>query len=250
MERTQVRLYNILLPIWLLWIFPQAWLVILPGNLAIDCAVLLLALAALRCAAKGAVLRRTWWRVWLNGFLADAAGVAWMVLGMFAAAYGGAWWEENLTAITGREEFFIKHVWDSLAGEKYFPCGASVAEVGSGGGFPSLPLKICRPDLEFTLFESVGKKCAFLKYAAGELALSGVEVVNARAEDAGKGIYREKFGACCARAVARLNTLLEYCAPLVKVGGIFIAYKGEAGDEIKEAANAAKILGISLSLLR
>lgn len=101
MERTQVRLYNILLPIWLLWIFPQAWLVILPGNLAIDCAVLLLALAALRCAAKGAVLRRTWWRVWLNGFLADAAGVAWMVLGMFAAAYGGAWWEENLTAITG-----------------------------------------------------------------------------------------------------------------------------------------------------
>ena len=82
MERTQVRLYNILLPIWLLWIFPQAWLVILPGNLAIDCAVLLLALAALRCAAKGAVLRRTWWRVWLNGFLADAAGVAWMVLGL------------------------------------------------------------------------------------------------------------------------------------------------------------------------
>ena len=152
----------------------------------------------------------------------------------------------NLTAITGREEFFIKHVWDSLAGEKYFPCGASVAEVGSGGGFPSLPLKICRPDLEFTLFESVGKKCAFLKYAAGELALSGVEVVNARAEDAGKGIYREKFGACCARAVARLNTLLEYCAPLVKVGGIFIAYKGEAGDEIKEAANAAKILGMEL----
>ena len=152
----------------------------------------------------------------------------------------------NLTAITGREEFFIKHVWDSLAGEKYFPCGASVAEVGSGGGFPSLPLKICRPDLEFTLFESVGKKCAFLKYAAGELALSGGEVVNARAEDAGKGIYREKFGVCCARAVARLNTLLEYCAPLVKVGVIFIAYKGEAGDEIKEAANAAKILGMEL----
>ena len=101
MEKRPARLYNILLPIWLLWIFPQVWLIILPGNLAIDCAVLLLALAALRCAAKGAVLRRTWWRVWLNGFLADAAGVAWMVLGMFAAAYGGAWWEENLTAITG-----------------------------------------------------------------------------------------------------------------------------------------------------
>lgn len=99
--RRQTRLYNILLPVWLLWIFPQVWLVILPGNLAIDCAVLLLALAALRCTAKKAVLRRTWWRIWVNGFLADAAGVAWMALGMFAAAYGGDWWEENLTPITG-----------------------------------------------------------------------------------------------------------------------------------------------------
>lgn len=72
MKRT-VRLYNILLPIWLLWIFPQVWLIVLPGNLAIDCAVLLLALLALGCTAKQAVLRRVWWRVWLNGFLADAA---------------------------------------------------------------------------------------------------------------------------------------------------------------------------------
>ena len=101
MAKKQVRLYNLLLPIWLLWIFPQVWLIILPGNLLLDCAVLLLALAALRCTAKKAVLRRVWWRVWLNGFLADAAGVAWMVLGMFAAAYGGDWWEEQLAAIAG-----------------------------------------------------------------------------------------------------------------------------------------------------
>lgn len=101
MAKKQVRLYNLLLPIWLLWIFPQAWLIILPGNLLLDCAVLLIALAALRCTAKRAVLRRVWWRVWLNGFLADAAGVAWMVLGMFAAAYGGDWWEENLTPVIG-----------------------------------------------------------------------------------------------------------------------------------------------------
>ena len=129
MERTQVRLYNILLPIWLLWIFPQAWLVILPGNLAIDCAVLLLALAALRCAAKGAVLRRTWWRVWLNGFLADAAGVAWMVLGMFAAAYGGAWWEENLTAITG-SPFRTPLAFDSEIARWPLPACASISWTG------------------------------------------------------------------------------------------------------------------------
>ena len=101
MEKKPVRLYNILLPIWLLWIFPQVWLVILPGNLLIDCAVLLLALAALRIPAKRPVLRRVWWRLWLNGFLADGAGVAWMVLGMFSAASGEGWWAENLTPITG-----------------------------------------------------------------------------------------------------------------------------------------------------
>lgn len=152
----------------------------------------------------------------------------------------------NLTAISGREDFIIKHVWDSLAGEKYFGRGARVAEVGSGGGFPSIPLKICRPDLEFTLFESVGKKCAFLKYAADELGLEGVAVENMRAEDAGRGVHRERYDACCARAVARLNTLLEYCAPLVKVGGIFVAYKGDAAEEIEEAANAAAVLGMKL----
>ena len=101
MEKKPVRLYNILLPIWLLWIFPQVWLVLLPGNLLIDCAVLLLALAALCCTGKKAVLRRVWWRLWLNGFLADGAGVAWMVLGMFSAASGEGWWAENLTPITG-----------------------------------------------------------------------------------------------------------------------------------------------------
>lgn len=152
----------------------------------------------------------------------------------------------NLTSISGREEFFIKHVWDSLAGEKYFIKGARVAEVGSGGGFPSVPLRICRPDLSFTLFESVGKKCAFLRYAAEELGLEGVKVENMRAEDAGRGVHRERYDACCARAVARLNTLLEYCAPLVKVGGVFVAYKGDAAEEIEEAAHAAVVLGMKL----
>lgn len=96
-----VRLYNVLLPIWLLWIFPQVWLIILPGNLVIDLLVLLLALAVLRHSGKGAVVKALWWKLWLLGFTADAVGVGWMVLGMFTAASGQGWWAENLTPITG-----------------------------------------------------------------------------------------------------------------------------------------------------
>ena len=96
-----VRLYNVLLPIWLLWIFPQVWLIILPGNLVIDQLVLLLALAVLRHSGKGAVVKALWWKLWLLGFAADAVGVGWMVLGMFTAASGQGWWAENLTPITG-----------------------------------------------------------------------------------------------------------------------------------------------------
>ena len=96
-----VQLYNVLLPIWLLWIFPQVWLIILPGNLVIDLLVLLLALAVLRHSGKGAVVKALWWKLWLLGFAADAVGVGWMVLGMFTAASGQGWWAENLTPITG-----------------------------------------------------------------------------------------------------------------------------------------------------
>lgn len=153
----------------------------------------------------------------------------------------------NLTAITQRQEFFIKHVWDSVAGQALFERGARAVEVGSGGGFPSIPLKIVRPDIEFTLIESVGKKCTFLKEAAFNLGLKGVNVLCLRAEEAGKmQNLREKFDVCCARAVARMNTLLEYCAPLVRVGGKFIAYKADAAEEIKQAENAAALLGCNL----
>ena len=101
MEKRSQTLYNILLPIWLLWIFPQVWLIILPGNLVIDLLVLLLALAVLRHSGKGAVVKALWWKLWLLGFAADAVGVGWMVLGMFTAASGQGWWAENLTPITG-----------------------------------------------------------------------------------------------------------------------------------------------------
>lgn len=150
----------------------------------------------------------------------------------------------NLTAITDGEEIVYKHFIDSLAGEFLFLRGVSVAEVGSGAGFPSLPLKIVREDLHFTLIESTGKKCEFLKTAVKELGLTNVEVLNGRAEElAREERFREKFDVCCARAVARLNTLSEYCMPFVRTGGRMIAYKGDAEEEFKEAESAFRILG-------
>lgn len=152
----------------------------------------------------------------------------------------------NLTRITGREDCEIKHFYDSVAAEKYFPVGANCAEIGSGGGFPSVPLLIVRPDLSFTLVESVGKKCAFLEIVVRELGLNAV-VVNGRAEELARSSdYRERFDVCCARAVARLNTLAEYCAPFVRVGGDFIAYKGSDESELAEAERAFEILGLRL----
>lgn len=150
----------------------------------------------------------------------------------------------NLTSIVNEEEILYKHFFDSLAGEAWFKQGAAVCEVGSGGGFPSIPLKIARRDLQFTLLESTGKKCEFLRAVARELQLENVEIVCARAEEAAhEERYREKFDVCCARAVARLNTLAEYCLPFVKKGGIFLAYKGESSQERKEARNAVFLLG-------
>ncbi len=148
----------------------------------------------------------------------------------------------NLTAITEKKEVTYKHFLDSIAGESLFFKGENVAEIGSGAGFPSIPLKIFRNDLRFTLFESTGKKCAFLRTVVAELGLTGVSVENMRAEDGARGNFREKFDVSCARAVARMNTLTEYCLPFVRVGGRMIAYKGNE-EEIEEAKNAIKTLG-------
>lgn len=154
----------------------------------------------------------------------------------------------NLTAITERNEVFEKHFLDSVTGEFYFPESANVLEVGSGAGFPSLPIKILRDDLSFTLVESTGKKCEFLKTAVKELELKNVTVINERAEILARDpVYREKFDVCCARAVARLNTLSEYCIPFIKKGGKFIAYKADADEELKEASTAVFRLGGNIS---
>ena len=148
----------------------------------------------------------------------------------------------NLTAITQREEVIHKHFLDSLAGEQFLEKGASVVEVGSGAGFPSVPLAIVRRDLSFTLIESTGKKCDFLRTVARELDLS-LNVCQMRAEEAGRSPeFRERADIVIARAVAPLPSLAEYCLPLVRVGGRMIAWKGSE-DETASAAHAVGVLG-------
>lgn len=150
----------------------------------------------------------------------------------------------NLTAITDEKDIYIKHFLDCVAGDMFFGKNVSVVEIGSGGGFPSVPLKLIRDDLKFTLVESTGKKCEYLNTVVDKLEFSCVQVINCRAEELAKDKkYREKFDVCTARAVARLNTLAEYCLPFVKVGGRFVAYKGNCSEEIKEAERAIEILG-------
>ena len=150
----------------------------------------------------------------------------------------------NLTSITDEKEIFYKHFLDSAAGADLFKKDACVAEIGSGAGFPSVVLKILRPDLRFDLFESVGKKCEFLRVVVDKLGLSKMNIYNLRAEECGRDKnYRERYDHATARAVARMNALCEYCLPFVKVGGSFIAYKGSNVEEIDEARSAYKILG-------
>ncbi len=153
----------------------------------------------------------------------------------------------NITAITEKEEVYLKHFVDSLLFVDKLN-GGKLIDVGSGGGFPALPIKIVREDIDLTLVEATGKKCEFLKAIVKELGLKNVTVINSRAEDLAKDEkYREKFDICSARAVARLNTLCEYCMPFIKIGGRFLSYKGQAGEEIEEAKSAIKVLGGELS---
>lgn len=150
----------------------------------------------------------------------------------------------NLTAVTEEKDVYYKHFYDSLAGEFLFPQGAACAEIGSGAGFPSLPLCIARKDLRFTLFESVRKKCEFLQIAAERLVPGQVKVCCLRAEEGARdAAFREKFDVCCARAVARMNTLTEYCLPFLRLGGRMIAYKGREEEEFSEAERAIEVLG-------
>lgn len=153
----------------------------------------------------------------------------------------------NLTAITEKDEVYLKHFYDSISPSFYFNFHEvqTVCDVGAGAGFPSLPLKICFPHLEVTIVDSLKKRISFLEHLSSVLQLNNVHFVHARAEDFGqKKQNREQFDVVTARAVARLSVLSEFCLPLNKIGGTFIALKGSSvEEELKDATKAIHVLG-------
>lgn len=159
----------------------------------------------------------------------------------------------NLTRIMEEDEVYLKHFYDSLTPlllvPEVFTEGAKVCDVGAGAGFPSLPIKILRPDLRLTIVDSLGKRLKFLQELLDKLEISGVELVHGRAEDVGQNpAYREQFDLVTARAVARMSVLSEYCLPLAKTGGKFVALKGpKAASELADAKKALDTLGGKVS---
>lgn len=150
----------------------------------------------------------------------------------------------NLTAIKEPRAVILRHYADSLTIEKHLPTGAKIADIGCGAGFPSLPLAICRPDLEILSLDSTAKRIRYVEETAKMLGCANLTAVAMRAEEGGKGRYRETFDVCTARAVAELPILAELCLPFVKKGGKFLAMKARRGDEEWEsAANAVTKLG-------
>src|SRR6056297_45971 len=153
----------------------------------------------------------------------------------------------NLTAITEPEDVAIRHFLDSLylAELESFQSSYNIIDIGSGAGFPGIPLAIAYPDKKFLLVDSLGKRVDFLNELAAKLDLNNVKAVHKRAEEIAKEEqFREQFDFVTARAVAQLNVLAEYCLPLVKISGVFVAMKlFKNNEEVKEANNAIKILG-------
>lgn len=153
----------------------------------------------------------------------------------------------NLTTITEEREIIIKHFLDSLSciQTKYLKNTGKMIDIGTGAGFPGIPLKIILPDIKLTLLDSLKKRIGFLEEVCAELDLGGIEFIHGRAEDFGQNKnYREKYKYVVSRAVAALNVLTEYCLPFAQVGGHFICQKGpKLIEEIKDAQKAIKILG-------
>lgn len=151
----------------------------------------------------------------------------------------------NLTRIVEGKDVCIKHFCDSLALSKVIEPKGKLIDVGTGGGFPGIPLKIMYPNLKITLLDSLDKRIKFLKTVCDELELENVECIHGRAEDFGKDEnYREQYDMCVSRAVANLSVLSEYCMPFVSVGSIFVSYKSEdSEEEISKAQDAIDLLG-------
>jgi 16S rRNA (guanine527-N7)-methyltransferase len=151
----------------------------------------------------------------------------------------------NLTAIEEEKDIIIKHFIDSFSILPYFKnTGNRLIDVGTGAGFPGIPVKIAFSNTDIVLLDSLAKRIGFLNTIITELSLDKIKAVHGRAEDMGVNpAYREKFDVSVARAVASLPVLLEYCLPLIKTGGIFIGMKGSSTDEIQESQKALDILG-------
>lgn len=156
-------------------------------------------------------------------------------------------WNEkmNLTAITEPKEIILKHFIDSIMILKYIDDNSKLVDVGTGAGFPGVPLSIMNPTLKITLVDSLNKRLIFLQEVVKELNLKNIEIVHARAEEFGQNKnYREKFDIATSRAVANLATLSEYLVPLVKIGGKIISMKASnAKEEINDAQKAIEVLG-------
>lgn len=149
----------------------------------------------------------------------------------------------NLTAITEHEDVYIKHFYDSILVGQVMDLSKinTICDVGSGAGFPSIPLKIVYPNLNVTIVDGLDKRITFLKQLVSKLGLDGVNLVHGRAEEYAKD-HRESFDIVTARAVARANILNELCIPLVKVGGYFISMKGKNADEEINEGNSLSLL--------
>lgn len=156
-------------------------------------------------------------------------------------------WNEkiNLTAITEPEEIIVKHFVDSLTISKYIKENAKIIDVGTGAGFPGIPLKIYRSDIEVTLLDSLNKRINFLNDVIAKLELKNIKAVHGRAEEFGKNkSYRERFDVSTSRAVANMATLSEYLLPFVTVGGVAIAMKGsDVKQEVEDGKKAIDVLG-------
>lgn len=157
----------------------------------------------------------------------------------------------NLTAITDQQEVYLKHFYDCLMSLWLMPLESyaiHLCDVGAGAGFPSIPLKIVRPELKVTIVDSLNKRIHFLEHLVDVLELEEVACVHGRAEEVGQDKqYRGQFDLVTARAVAALNVLCEFCLPLVKIGGNFMALKAQKSDEeLQQARNAIAVLGAKL----
>ena len=156
-------------------------------------------------------------------------------------------WNEkiNLTAITDVDDIILKHFIDSMTVLKYIEKDKSIIDVGTGAGFPGIPIAILREDVKITLLDSLNKRINFLNEVCSELKINNIETIHGRAEEAGQNKqYREKYDIAVSRAVANMTTLSEYLIPFVKVGGICICMKGsEIDHELEQAKFAIKELG-------